>query len=107
MSSQQLLFDGYELEAVDVDINGIGTKPIGSLGIAPDALHSGDIVEATVRYKVAWVNHGNGIDAEGMGKDEFRRVYKLLPVKSSFKVTSHLTKAQQDAEWSEAHGATG
>lgn len=103
-SRQQLLFDGRELETVDVSIPSIGTKTAQQLGMDPEAIHQGDELEAVVRYRVTSVNHGASIDAEGYEKSEFGRLYVLQPIKTSFKITAHLSREDREAQWQEAHG---
>ncbi len=102
-SGQQMLFDGRELQAVDVNVPGFGTKTLMQTGLKADNLHQGDEIEATVRYKVAFVNHGANTAPEGLEKAEFRRIYVLQPIKTSFKVTAHLSREDRESAWQSAH----
>ena len=104
-SRQGLLFDGRELEIVDVSIPSIGTKTALQLGLDPEAVHQGDVIEATVSYRVTSVNHGAPIDSEGYEKAEFGRLYILQPIKTSFQVTGHMSRADREAAWQAAHEA--
>ena len=103
MSNQGLLFDGRELEVVEVAIPSIGSKTVQALGLDPDQLHTGDEIEATIRYRVTHKSGGAAIDAEGFEKAEYGVTYVLAPVKTSFVVTAYLSRDEVEAAWQTAH----
>lgn len=80
----QLSFDGREVQGIYLEIPGFGRVEFP----ADETLHVDDVLECTVRYRIAYVSHGAKGDGRGLAKESFSKTYVGEAVKPSLQVTA-------------------
>jgi hypothetical protein len=105
MSDQSQLFDGFEVQAIYIDIPGLGKLPLAGVFGTTD-VHGGDEFEAKVRFKVGLPSPDAKFDKEGNMASQLGIVYKAQPLLHGLEVTGYLRKDDVEAAWRSNHGAT-
>jgi hypothetical protein len=102
----QLDFHGREIQAVYVDIPGLGEIPLDDVWPHEEELQQEDHIELTVRGHILFENNGAKADSDGISTGELKRVYKVRLLKPGLAIRARLSKAERDAAWDREHGAT-
>ena len=101
--TQRRLFDGYEIKADYVVLEGMGKLALDV--VKPDLdVHIGDEFEVTMRFKLGSPEFPAKFTGTGLMKGKFAQMFRAYPLDEGFAVTAYVTNEDREAQWQEAHG---